>query len=152
MERDWQEISPTLSQGISFLTHLFAKGLTYSAINTARSTLSMILPRFDDYWFGKHPVVCRVMGGVCNRRPQVSPYGSIWGPEVVLHYLRELSQLKKLTLRGLSAKLLMLMLLTSCQRVQTVFTLKTSDIVWSLDGDTAVFDSRLRLDTQTGVP
>ena len=79
------------------------------------------------------------MRGMYNKRPQRSRYSSTWDVDIVLSFLEELSPVRKLTLRELTNKLVMLMLLTSCQRVQTLDSLKISDLIWSDDENTAVF-------------
>ena len=99
----------------------------------------MLLPLFEGHDFGKHPVVCGIMRGIYNKRPQRSRYSSTWDVDVVLLYLTQLFPLKRLTLRELTCKLVLLMLLTSCQRVQTLSILLISDLLWSQDRQTAVF-------------
>ena len=42
--KGWNKDNPDLNQAIWFLTDLFNKGLSYSSINIARSTLSMLCP------------------------------------------------------------------------------------------------------------
>ena len=137
--KGWNKENPSLNQGIWFLTDLFNKGLSYSAINIARSTLSLLLPQYEGYDFDKHPVVCRVLKGIYNKRPQRSRYAATWDVDIVLTYLSELFPLNRLTLRELTTKLVLLMLLTSCQRVQTLSSLRLSDLIWSADNLTAVF-------------
>ena len=137
--KGWSKENPQLNEPICFLTDLFNQGLSYSAINIARSALSAILPLYEGVSFGCHPVVCRILKGMYNKRPQRSRYTCTWDVDIVLTYLQELTPVKKLTLRDLTHKLVMLMLLTSCQRVQTLSTLRTQDLLWSQDKDTAVF-------------
>ena len=139
VEKDWDKWSPKLNQAIQFLVHLFDRGLSYSAINTARSALSMILHDFDGQPFGRHFAVCRILKGMYNRRPQRSRYASTWDVDIVLSFLRELSPLGKLSFKQLSMKLLLLMLLSTCQRVQTIDSLCISNIVWSENDKTVVF-------------
>ena len=98
-----------------------------------------MLHSFDGVDFGKHPIVCRIMKGIYNKRPQRAKYASTWDIDIVLSYLQELSPLKKLTLRDLTHKLVLLMLITSCQRVQTLSTFKLIDLLWSQDNHTVVF-------------
>ena len=137
--KNWSKNDPTLNQPIWFLTDLFDKGLSYSAINIARSALSALLPMFEGSPFGSHPIVSRIMRGIYNKRPQRSRYASTWDVDIVLDYVKELTPLRKLTLRDLTHKLVILMLLTSCQRVQTLSSLKIDDLLWSQDDETAVF-------------
>ena len=139
VEKGWNKDDPSLNQCIFFLTQLFDRGFSYSAINAARSALSNILPLFEGVPFGQHFVVSRVMKGMYNRRPQRSRYTSTWDVDVVLEYLRELSPLSKLTLKDVTRKLVMLLLLTTSQRVQTLCSLCITDIIRSEDGNTVVF-------------
>jgi len=46
----------SIDNGIDFLATLFASGLGYSAINTARSALSSVLALPDNTTFGSHPL------------------------------------------------------------------------------------------------
>ena len=139
VSKGWNKESPQLSQALFFLTNMFEEGFSYGAINTARCVLSNVLNLYEGVPFGQHQVVIRVMKGIYNKRPQKSRYGSTWDADIVLHFLRELSPAKKLTLRELSAKLLVLMLLVTAQRVQTIASLKIDDLCWSQDNKTGVF-------------
>ena len=139
VEKSWDKNNPALNQAVAFLTQLFDLGLSYSAINAARSALSNILPMYDNVPFGQHQVVCRVLKGMYNRRPQRSRYTSTWDVDIVLEYLRELSPLCTLTFKDLSRKLVMLLLLTTSQRVQTLSSLCSDDLISSEDAKTCVF-------------
>ena len=57
-------ISPSIADGLQFLTNLFHNGLGYSAINTARSVLSTLISLSGGITFGSHPLVCRPLKGV----------------------------------------------------------------------------------------
>ena len=137
--KGWDKENPKLREAILFLSLMFDDGMSYSAINAARCTLSNVLPLFDGVPFGQNPVVIRVLRGIYNRRPQTSRYGCTWDVNIVLDYLRELSPLKDLSLRELTDKCVMLMLLVTAQRVQTLSTLRTNDMFWSTDNSTVVF-------------
>ena len=62
-------LKPQLNDGLVFLVQLFDSGLRYSGMNSARSSLSCILPQFDNCSFGTHPLVLRVMRSFYNKRP-----------------------------------------------------------------------------------
>lgn len=67
-ERHVSVTSPPLGSVIEFLTALFHKGLSYSALNTARSALSSFI-MVGDRLAGQHPLVTRFMKGIFNKRP-----------------------------------------------------------------------------------
>lgn len=52
---------PTVEQALDFFTHLYEQGLTYSAINTARSALSSYITLEDSTSLGQHPLVSRLL-------------------------------------------------------------------------------------------
>ena len=137
--KGWDQRDPTLGQAIYFLMSLIRAGLSYSSVNSARSALSATIRKFDGEPFGQHPVECRILKGMYNRRHQHSCYCSTWDVDIVLLYLRELSPLKKLSLRETTCKLVLLMLLCTCQRVQSLGTLSISYIIWSDNQRTAAF-------------
>ena len=137
--KGWDVHKPQLNEAIFFLTNLFDKGMSHSSINSARCMLSNVIHKFEGFDFGKHPIVIRVMKGIYNRRPQMSRYGSTWDVDLVLDFLRELSPLRKLTLRELTAKCVVLLMLVSAQRVQTLTTLRVKDMLVSKEKTTIVF-------------
>lgn len=124
--------------GIDFIATLFEQGYAYGSLNSARCALSTILSNKEGT-FGAHPEVVRVMKGIQIIRPQLSKYQSTWDVNLVFEYLRSLSPLRILTLKKLTVKTLLLMLLTSCQRVQTMHVLKISDLMYTGDDDTMIF-------------
>ena len=62
-------MSPTLPEACSFLTELADRGLGYSAINTARSALSAMLPTYDGKSFGTAPAVVLLCRAVSVKNP-----------------------------------------------------------------------------------
>lgn len=105
------------------MTKLFDDGLSYSSLNSARSSLSALGLCFDNILVGSHPTIIRFMKGVYNLRPQRQKHVHIWDTNVVLCYLRKLSPVCSLTLKELTLKLVMLIALTNATRVQTVHML-----------------------------
>ena len=120
-EKKLLKLNPGLDQAIeTFLTFLFESGLRYSALNTARSALSTILPLFNGIKFGEHPLVCRFLKGVYEQRPALPRYIAIWNVDEVLNYLTTMVHVTELTLKDLTLKLTMLLCLLTAQRCQTV--------------------------------
>ena len=107
----------TLPEGLGFLSYLHETGLSYSAVNTARSALSLIL-RFDTVPFGVHPDVVQFMKGLNNLKPSVPRYSQVWDLDLVLDLLKLWSPKTKLGLRILTMKTAMLVLIVSGQRPQ----------------------------------
>ena len=119
-ENQLSKLNPGLNGAIEFLTFLFESGLGYSALNTARSALSAILPLFNGIKFGEHPLVGRFLKGVYEQRPALQRYKAIWNVGEVLNYLTTLKQVPQLSLKDLTLKLTMLLCLLTAQRCQTV--------------------------------
>lgn len=119
---------PGLNRAIEFLVSLYDLGLSYSAINTARSALSSILILKEGGKFGEHPLVCRYMKGVFELRPALPKYTEIWDVNIVLDYLKSFQTLKELTLKDLTLKVTMLLCLTTGQRGQTIHMLDVNYI------------------------
>ena len=51
-------LEPSLPQVCKFLKNLTKAGLGYGALNADRSALAKILPSYEGYSLGKHPLVC----------------------------------------------------------------------------------------------
>ena len=105
---------------LDFVTLLYQQGLTYSAINTARSALSSYITLENGTCVGKHPLL------LTPPRPK---YTEIWDVSIVLSHLLSLSPVDKLSLKELTLKLLVLTLLVSGQRGQTVHLLSIDHMV-----------------------
>ena len=133
---------PSLPQACRFLRLLHQEGLGYGAVNAARSALATILPDFNGSSFGKHPIVCMIIKGVYERKPPAPKYVSFWDVNKVLNMLKSWGKNSQLSLKLLTFKLVILMLLVTSQRGQTVWAL-------SLDGleinEEAVFKLRTLL-------
>lgn len=77
---------------IEYLTSLHKSGLSYSALNTARSALSSFVCLDDDSNLGEHSLVKRFMRGVFNINPSFPRYSSTWDVRQVLDYLVSLGK------------------------------------------------------------
>ena len=105
-----------------FLTALKSNGLSYSSINTARSAVSSLslVSNDADQAVGNHPLVRLFMRGVFVLITPLPKTVNIWNPETVLKLLKIWSPMKSLSLKLLSYKTAMLMLLTTGHRGQTI--------------------------------
>ena len=111
--------SPTLNQVLQFLWVLFSRGLSYSAINTARSALSAVVS-IDNTPIGQHRLVSRFLKSVFEQRLALPKNVVVWDASQVLNYLRSLSPVARISTKLLTLKLTMLILLLLEQRQQTV--------------------------------
>ena len=102
-ERGIDPISTSLNQPIEFLTKIFASGVGYSSVGTARSALSSVLIMDNGISFGKHPLVQRFMKGIFNLRPTLPWQFAVWDSDIVLDYLSNLEY--DLPLKNLSEKI-----------------------------------------------
>ena len=93
-ERNMDPFSPAAKEGINFLAGLFEKGLGYSGLNTARSTLSSIITLSNNINHGTHPMNGRFLKGVFENRPSLPRDNSIWDVRLVLDYVKTFQTLK----------------------------------------------------------
>ena len=135
-EKDYN--NPTVKSLILFLTSLFRKGLSYSAINIARSAISSFAEVKNGIRLGAHHLISKFMLGVRNLKPKVSKYSNIWDVDIVLKFLVELWPNNKLSLELLTKKFVMLFLLVTSQRIQALQVLKLSNLCW-INQNLAVF-------------
>ena len=140
--RGLDPVKPTLPQACRFLRILSGDGLGYATLDTARCALSTILPSFDGRSFGTHPYVCWLVKGGYERNPPRPRYTHFWDVNCVFKLLKAWGLNKDLSLKRLSIKLAMLLLLTTSQRGQTIISLSVED----LDiGEMAVFRLKVLL-------
>ena len=117
--KDIDIYSPTVQDILEFLTILHNKGLGYSALNTARSSLSSIVS-IEGRPAGEHILVTKFMKGAFNLRPVNPKTNGTWDPEIMLKYLKTLSPVKKLSFKMLTYKAVTLLWLLSGQRGQGI--------------------------------
>ena len=101
--------------------------LSYSAMNTARSALSLVIFPLEGGTFGNHPLVCRLLKGVFTTRLSLPRHQCIW-VAIVLKYLKTLHPPEDLQLHDLTWKVNMLIALLSGQRCETIHALHISDM------------------------
>ena len=105
---------------------LYKEGFSYSTLNTARSALSTVVSIPE---FSSHPTVSRFMKGIFELRRPTPKYNAIWDVSMVLRYLSKLYPNESLTLKDLTHKTLMLLLLVTSQRGQTIHLLDIGTLV-----------------------
>lgn len=118
---------PTLQQAINFMDQVrSARQLGYSAVNTMRSALSSVIIDTQNISFGLRPEVKLFMKGTFNSKPPVPKYVDTWDPDRVLTFLKQWSPAARLDLKKLTLKVLVLALLVSGQRIQTLHAVDTT--------------------------
>ena len=121
--REIDLIYTNITDALEFLATMFDQKLSYSSINSTCSTLSTILQTSSNcnYTFGEHPDVKRFMKGVYQNRPPMPRYNKTWDVNVVLQYLRGMGKATELSIKGLTLRLVMLIVLTTaCSRLEEV--------------------------------
>ena len=118
-QRESDPYSPTVGLILSFLTKLYESGLSYSALNIARSALSSFLVVVK-VPAGQLPIVRRFLKGVFNLRPVLPKTNAIWDVSLVLNHLKVFPVVEQLSLKDLTLKTVMLLALLTCQRRQTL--------------------------------
>lgn len=129
--------------GIEFLQTLVdddSKVRGYSVINVARSALSAVLVLPGGIPFGEHPRVCMFMKGVFNMRPPIPRYQEVWDTDLVLEMFkkREWNPVSKISIKMLSQKVTMLVLLCSGERPQILRAMNVVNM--EITGDSFCFD------------
>ena len=71
-------ISATVIDRVNFLSELYQKELSYSAINTTCAALSAVIHLPEGCMFGHHPLVTRFLKGVFTARPALPCYQEVW--------------------------------------------------------------------------
>ena len=108
---------------MDYLTTLYARGLKYDSINTAKSAISAIVKPSNSVTLGNQPLISRFMKGVFRSRPPVPRYESTWDVHIVLSHLGSFAVASELNLKDLTLTLVMLMALVSAQRTQSLYLL-----------------------------
>ena len=133
-ERKVNPLSAGIQQFLNFLTSLFQEGLQYRTINSIRSAVSSTHNPLEGNPIGQHPLVKQLLRGTYNSRPPQPRYVHTWDVDVVLEHIKELGENKNLSLKTLSCKLVVLMALTSANRVSEIHALDLRFRYYKSDG------------------
>ena len=117
-----------MRDALGFLMALHNIGLSYSTIGTARSALSNVIVSGECENFGTHSLVSRFMKSVFLQNKPLPKYDCTWDVAVVLKYLETLYPHSDIILKNLTLKLVMIILLVSGQREQTVHLMDLSSM------------------------
>lgn len=129
----WQinPVSPPVASGLNVLVELYHKGLSYSALNTARSALASVIVLQDNQSyqsFGNHLLVSHFLKERFTTRSALPKYREVWDVNTVLEHLKTLHPAETLSLKLWSLKIVILMAVFSGQRCQTIHALTSKDM------------------------
>lgn len=113
-----------------FLVTPEVKKLSRSSLNTYRSAISML--SLND--LGKDAGLSRFFQGISSMKPQKPKYENIWDPGPVIQALGKQYPNKDLSLEELTKKLIMLLALSTAQRVQTLSKISIDNIIKVKEG------------------
>ena len=136
--RNIDALQPPVPKVLDFMEELReARKLGYNALNIVRSALSSIIVLPDGTPFGQTRLTKIYMKGVFNTKPPVPRYVDTWDPATVLRFLKKWNPPSKLTLKQLTFKVAMLIVLVTGQRIQTLVLLHVNCM--SVNRDSVVF-------------
>ncbi len=113
-------LHPNIGEVLDYLYEGFQSGLSYSALNTIRSSLSKII-RINNVPVGQDVSVCQFMRAVSQCRPALPRNNVTWSINKVLDYLNGLGPSEDLSVELLTKKLVMLLAVLSGVRGQSIF-------------------------------
>ncbi|XP_065197171.1 uncharacterized protein LOC135828678 [Sycon ciliatum] len=137
-QRSVDPVRPSLAMVLQFLADSFEDGRSYSTLNVYRSAMSATLPELDGAPIGQHPLVVRLLRGICLERPPQPRYSHTWDVGIVTSWLSKLPANTDLSLPVLSGKLAILMALTAARRSSDLHRLSLNSHRFSAEG--VVFD------------
>lgn len=132
--------SVSVGNVISFLHEIFLKNVSYATLNTHKSALALIL----DISNTDELIIKRFLKGVFRERPSFPRYNETWDPFVVLNLIKKWYPLEELSLEKLVKKLVVLLVLASGQRVQTISKINLKNIKIKEDGVEIYFTDLLK--------
>lgn len=142
---------PSVLYVTSFLRLMLEGGAAYSTVNVARCALSAVLETGTANTIGNDWTVGRVVKGCGNLNPPEPKYDSTWDVSKVFRKLESWGRNSDLSLLRLSKKAVMLLLLCTAQRGQTVWLFKRSGLKWTEYGARFNMDCQLK-HNQPGQP
>ena len=111
-------LQPTVIAVLQFNTLLYEEGKGYSSLKIARCAISTLSLGEDT--LGSHHLIGKYLRGVFNRRPALPRDNVTWDAYVVLNLLKTWAPAKRSSLRQLTFKVTVLLLLLSGQCGKTI--------------------------------
>ena len=108
-------------------------GLFYSSINSIKSALQIYVT-VQGKKLSEFDLLSDYMKGVLNESPTLPRYQNIWDPAIVLNHVSGWGQAFELSLKQLAQKLLILLLLCSGQRLQTIYQFNLDHLNFTQEG------------------
>ena len=120
--------TPSVNSVLKFLYYLYQNGCYYSGLSSARSALSTIVHIEGYSKLSDHPLISKFMKGIYNQHPTLPRYVNIWDINILLAYFESLPANSELTLKCLTEKLTVLLLILSEQRKQTLLAIDIDNV------------------------
>eukprot|EP00794_Sanderia_malayensis_P004314 gene4314-4887_t len=144
----WKENSlrPTINSVLEFLLQLHKGGCLYSGLSAARSALAsiIVIPGYSS--LSEHPMIARFLKGIFNRHPPLPKYVHIWDINKVLGFYKTLPDNEQLSLKEITQKLVMLLLILGARRKQTLLSILIDNIKITDNGMTLIPHRESQLD------
>ncbi|KYM95322.1 hypothetical protein ALC62_14036, partial [Cyphomyrmex costatus] len=132
--------TPPIPSFLEFLSSSFTDIGSYATLNLYRSAISLI----STNEVGTYPLVKRFLKSVAVLKPQRPRYDYVWDPLPVIEHLATLYPHEGLSLESISRKLVTLFALMTAQRMQTLASIRLSNVIMS---DSVVIKVPARLKT-----
>ena len=113
---------------MKFLYYLYQNGCYYSGVSSALSVLSTIVHIKGYSKLPDHPLISKFMKGIYNKHPILPRYVNIWNINILLAYFEYLPGNSELTLKCLTEKLTVLLIILSGQQKQTLLAIDIDNI------------------------
>ena len=120
--------TPFVNSVLTFLHHFYKNGCYYSGLSSARSALSTIVHIEGYSKLSDHSLISKFIKGIYNQHPTLPRYVNIWDINILLAYFESLPANSELTLKCLTEKLTVLLLILSEQRKQTLLAIDITNV------------------------
>ena len=129
---------------INFLQHARETyHLQYSSLNTAKSALQLFVS-IQGKGLNDFKLLHEYMRGVLRENPSLPKYDFVWDPSVVLNAMAEWGCTHDLSLKLLTWRMLLLFLLCSGQRLDTIFHFSLDNVNFTQQGCTFTITKKLK--------
>ncbi|XP_043277066.1 uncharacterized protein [Venturia canescens] len=124
VDKGFDCFNPTRAAILGYLTTKYEEGASYGTLNSARSAISLV----SRNKVGEDVTVRRFLRGVAKLRPPKPKYTFTWDVSIVLKYLEQLGSPEDISLVDLTYKTVMLLLLSTGHRAQTIANIRLENV------------------------
>ena len=140
------KLNPKIENILNYLAILYEEGASFNKICDTKSAISSYVNLESNITLDALPIVKKFIKGIYELRPSLPCHSRMarWDPGIVLNHIKQWFPHETLELKLLSFKLVFLLAILSGQRVQTISSICTKNVIFNGNRCSILIDNLLK--------